>query len=282
MTVSALIEPAALAARLADDNLVIFDASWHMPAAARSGRAEYEAAHIPGALFFDIDAISDRATDLPHMLPSESDFAAAMCAAGVGNDSDIVVYDAHGLFSAARAWWMLRAFGYERVSVLNGGLPAWRAAGLPLSSDAEEAKKDASFVARLQPTKLRSKRQVTDNLITRREQIVDARSAPRFSGSVAEPRPGLRSGRIPGSFNVPYTDLLDDEGIRLRSSAEIAAIFQNAGADPSRPITTSCGSGVTACVLTLALSVAGFPDVAVYDGSWAEWGADHAAPIEAD
>lgn len=282
MTVSPLIEPAALAARLADDSLIIFDASWHMPAAERSGRAEYEAAHIPGALFFDIDAISDRATDLPHMLPSESDFAAAMSAAGVGNDSDVVVYDVHGLFSAARAWWMLRAFGHESVSVLNGGLPAWRAAGLPLSGGAEEAKKGASFAPRLQPAMLRSKRQVTDNLVTKREQIVDARSAPRFSGSVSEPRPGLRSGRIPGSFNVPYTDLLDEGGLRLRSPAEIATIFQNAGADLSRPITTSCGSGVTACVLTLALNVAGFPGVAVYDGSWAEWGADHAAPIEAD
>lgn len=266
-----------LAGHINDPNVVVVDASWHMPNAARNAQAEYLAGHIPGAVFFDIDGVADTASDLPHMLPAPTDFARAIGAIGIAADSTIVIYDEVGLFSAPRAWWTFRTFGAEKVVMLEGGGPKWRAEkrriepGLVTRERVRfEAKYDSKAVVDFAA--------VHANLRSHAAQVIDARPAPRFHGEVAEPRPGLRSGHIPGSYNVPVS-LLSDKG-RLKSTEELRQIFADRDIDLGKPIVTSCGSGITAVTLALALELAGARNVAVYDGSWAEWGAHENAEIE--
>ena len=270
MTGSPLSTAQALQARLGAPDLRVVDASWFLPAEGRSGRAEFEAERLPGAVFFDIDAISDPATDLPHMLPTPEAFASAAGALDLPREAENVVYDSFGVRSAARAWWTLRTMGYLRVRVLDGGLRAWRASGLPLETGLHRVPPAVGVSPQTQPERVRSQSEVASALETGSAQIVDARSAPRFRGEAPEPRPGLRSGHMPGALNLPFDRLLTAEG-RMKSPEEIAAAFEAAGVDPTRPVIATCGSGVTASVLALALEILGAP-AAVYDGSWAEWG----------
>ncbi len=256
--------------------LVIVDASWCLPADDRDCRAEFEASHIPGAVFFDIDTLVDADSDLPHMLPPPEAFTASMRELGINTDDRVVVYDSAGVFSSPRAWWMLRVFGHEHVSVLDGGLPAWRAAGGKLASSADErgaGRPPGDFTAgKADPALLRSLSQVRDAIGDGSEQLLDARSAPRFRGEVPEPRPGLRSGHMPGAFNLPYAQVLDPDTKTLLAPDALKEQFLAAGLDLRHPVVTTCGSGVSACVLSLAMVHATGRDAAVYDGSWAEWG----------
>lgn len=271
------VSPEWLSRHLADPRVCVFDASWHMPAAARDARAEYLAGHIPGAVLFDIDAVSDDATDLPHMLPAPADFAAAIGAMGFGDGMKAIVYDSVGLFSAPRLWWTLLVFGAAEVSILEGGLPAWTAAGLPLETGATR-RPAARFTPRFEGSLVADAAQVLSALETGTIQLVDARSAERFAGKVAEPRPGLRSGHMPGARNLPYGALIEDG--RLKASPAIEAAFAKAGIDPDRPTIATCGSGLTACILSLARAATGRAPAVVYDGSWSEWGGRNDLPIE--
>ncbi|WP_119678353.1 3-mercaptopyruvate sulfurtransferase [Indioceanicola profundi] len=269
-----------LEAHLNDPAVRIVDASWHMPDARRDPAAEFESVRIPGAVFFDIDSIADRTSDLPHMLPSPSEFAAMVGALGIGSADTVVVYDALGLFTAPRAWWMFRVFGHKDVFVLDGGLPRWQAEGRQTESGPAPTHEPRPFRASFDPTLVRSLTDIRANLETGAEQVVDARAAGRFDGTVPEPRAGLRSGHIPGALNLPFTDLLDPKTKGLRPAEELANRFAAAGVDLDRPIVTSCGSGVTACVLALAMDRMGKPGTAVYDGSWTEWGGREDVPVE--
>lgn len=253
----------------------VVDASWHMPAAQRNAAADFEAAHIAGAVFFDIDAHSDHSSGLPHTLPSTEHFAKTMAALGINNSDCIVVYDTAGLFSAARLWWMLRVFGHKNVAVLDGGLPAWKAANLPLESGAAQPK-PAAFHATLHPALLRGKADILANLTSAEALVLDARAAERYAGTLAEPRAGLRSGHIPASHNLHFGQLLQADGC-MKPAAELATLLAPA---QGKPVISSCGSGITACIIDLALEITGHRQHAVYDGSWAEWGADAACPIE--
>lgn len=262
-----------LAAHLDSPDLAVLDGSWHLPTEKRDARAEYAAAHIPGALFFDIDEFSDETSALPHMLPSTVKFASRMKRLGIGDGMRIVVYDASagGLFSAARVWWTLRAMGHEDVGVLDGGFRKWRAEGRPVSDELPAPRSPRHFTPRLNAALVRDRADMKALLASRAEQIVDARGAGRFEGREAEPRPGLRSGHIPGARNVPFTALLNSDGT-MKDAAALKSAFTAAGIDPRKPVVTSCGSGVTAAVLSLALAQIGQPDAGLYDGSWAEWG----------
>ena len=267
-----------LAARLGHARLRVVDGSWHMPQLNRNARAEYAAAHLPGAVFFDIDAIADRQTTLPHMLPTARQFAEQVGALGIGPGNLVVVYDSRGVVSAARVWWTLRAMGHERVSVLDGGLPKWRAEGRPLESG-EPVVRRRRFAARPRPALVRTLEQMRDNVETAREQVLDARSRGRFAGTEPEPRAGLRGGHIPGSLNLPYDALYRPDGTLLPAE-ELRRRFEASGLDLDEPVATTCGSGVTASVLALGLHVVGHRRVAVYDGSWSEWGAHADTPVE--
>lgn len=274
-----IVETEWLAAHLHAPDLVIFDASWHLPTSGRDAKAEYQAEHIPGALFFDIDDLTDEKSSLPHMLPSTVKFASRMKKIGVGDGMRIVVYDTLGLFSAARAWWTFRAMGHKDVAVLNGGLKKWKAEGRPLE-DMPPMSRTSRHWTPLQNNELVRDLSDMKHYVDKKDmQIVDARPAGRFEGTEAEPRPGLRQGHIPGSRNVPSAAVLNADGT-MKSKAELEKIFRDAGIDPTKPVVTTCGSGVTAAILSLALAVIGQTNAAVYDGSWAEWGQDNGLPLE--
>ena len=275
----ALVSTEWLASRLGRADLAIIDASWAWPQEKRDLEQEFRTRHIPGAVRFDIDAISDHASGLPHMLPSPADFAAAVGALGIGTDSMVVAYDTAGLMSAARPWWMFRAFGHDKVAVLDGGLPKWLAEGRPVATGAA-APERRQFTARLHPELVRDAPAMLANVTSGREQLLDARSAGRFAGTEPEPRAGLRGGHVPGSLNLPFTDLLDPQSRTVRPNEAIAQRLREQGVDLARPIVTSCGSGITACVLALGLHLLGREDVAVYDGSWTEWALTPELPVE--
>lgn len=267
---SALVSSAWLEERLGAPDLRILDASLYLPGDPRDAKALYAQAHIPGARFFDIEEISDARSDLPHMLPPVEKFVARVRRMGIGDGHRVVVYDQQGLFSAARVWWMFRVFGHQDVSVLDGGLPKWMAEGRPVEDEAPDPR-ERHFTGRKNAAMVRDVTQIAGHAKLRDQQIVDARSPGRFRGEDAEPRPGLRAGHIPGSRNVHYRALLEDDGT-MKPVAETRAIFEAAGVDLGKPIVTTCGSGITAAILTLALHRMGHARNALYDGSWAEWG----------
>jgi len=276
--VDPLVTTEWLAKELGTPDLRVLDGTWHMPQLKRDPRAEFTQAHIPGAVFFDIDAIADHATSLPHMLPDAATFARAVGALGIGSGDRVVVYDVRGVISAARVWWTFRAFGHDAVAVLDGGLRKWRAEGRPVESGTP-APAARAFKATPRPELVRDLDTVRANIASRAAQVLDARSAGRFAGTEPEPRAGLRGGHIPGSLNLPYDSLYRADGT-LQSPEELRAALQGAGIDLARPVVTTCGSGVTASVLALALYLVGRRDVAVYDGSWSEWGGRPDTPVE--
>lgn len=266
-----------LADNMARPNVVIVDGSWHLPTQQRNARAEYEAEHIPGAVFFDIDAISDTANPLPHMLPSSRDFARAAGELGINESQKIVVYDSVGLSSAPRVWWTFRVMGARDVVILDGGLPKWKAEERPLTNSPTK-RTPTTFETSFSPRDVKNISEVQHGLASGAFQVVDARPAARFRGEAPEPRSWVKSGRIPGSFNLPSGELVADG--TLKTEEDVRAAFEAAGVDLSRPIVTSCGSGVNAAILSLALDTIGVKDTALYDGSWTEWGARDDTPIE--
>jgi thiosulfate/3-mercaptopyruvate sulfurtransferase len=266
-----------LAKHLKDPDLRILDASWYLPDADRDAKAEYDAAHIPGARYFDIDDISDARSELPHMAPPVEKFMSRLRAMGVGDGHQVIVYDGDGLLSAARVWWLFRLMGQENVAVLDGGLPKWVAEGHP-TEDMPPIARDRHMTVRFQNQLVRDVTQVAQASKLQDPQIVDARSAARFRGDAPEPRAGLRAGHIPNARNLPYGTLLNDDKT-MKDEAALRAAFEEAGVDLDRPVITSCGSGVTAAILALALERLGHRDWALYDGSWAEWGAFPTVPV---
>ncbi|PSJ44450.1 3-mercaptopyruvate sulfurtransferase [Zobellella endophytica] len=277
---SPLVDPNWLAAHLHDPDLVVLDASWHMPAANRDGKQEWRRQRIPGARFFDFDRqIKDQDNPLPHMLPDEASFSRALSALGVSNDRHIVIYDSSGIFSAPRAWWMFRAMGHDQVAVLDGGLPAWQTQGYALECTGPTPVIPGHFVARRQPRWVADAEQVAAALIDPRARVLDARSRERFSGEAADPRPGVRPGHMPGALCLPFGELLAEGRLLPKAQLEqkLAPLLRE-----DQRLLCSCGSGVTAAILALAATLIGHPDVAVYDGSWAEWGGSATLPVQQD
>ena len=259
-----------LARHLRDPDLRVLDASWFLPGVERDPKAEYEAAHIPGARFFDINEIADLRSDLPHMAPPPEKFISRMRAMGVGDGHQVVVYDSAGIFSAARVWWTFRLMGKTDVAVLDGGFPKWQAEGREIE-DMAPVLRDRHMTVSRQNHLVKDVTQVAHAAKLGEAEIIDARAAPRFRGEVAEPRPGLRAGHIPGAKNLPFAGVLNTDGT-MKDPAELLAVFHAAGVDLKKPVITSCGSGITAAVLSLALERIGHRNHALYDGSWAEWG----------
>ncbi len=276
----ALVESNWLESHIDNPTIKILDASWHMPNLGRDAKAEYKESHILGATYFDIDSISDGSSELPHMLPSAETFSKIVGEMGIDNDTHVVIYDSYGLFSAARAWWMFRAFGHEKVSLLNGGTVKWIEENRPMTSN--ETKVDtASFKATFNPDMVKSIEDIQTNLETNDFQVIDARARDRFFGKVPEPRPGLRSGHIPNALNLPFNLLLEEDKT-LKSNTDITGLYEGENLDFSKPVIASCGTGVTACALNLGLYLIGKEDVSVYDGSWTEWGGRQDTPIETE
>jgi thiosulfate/3-mercaptopyruvate sulfurtransferase len=273
-----VVSPEWLQERLGNGDVAVVDASWYLPVHNRDAKAEYAAVHIPGAVFFDIDKIADSSTSLPHMLASPRDFAAIAGAMGISDTDTIVVYDGMGLFSAARAWWNFRIMGAQNVFILDGGFPAWKAAGYPTSAEAPTPAPKV-FQTSFNADAVRSKEDVLKILETKSAQLVDSRPADRFFGVAPEPRPGLRSGHIPGAKSMTFSSFAD--GGKLKDVNALKALFEERGVDVSAPVVASCGSGVSAALVDLALSSIGAPNHAVYDGSWAEWGMPGDTPVSA-
>jgi thiosulfate/3-mercaptopyruvate sulfurtransferase len=268
-----------LAEQLGKPDLVVFDATKYLPNENKDGHAEFLHAHIPGAQYFDIDIVADPDTDLPHMVPTPGRFAKLIGWLGVSNASRVVFYDQKGLASAARGWWLMGLFGHDNAAVLDGGLPKWQREGRKIETGEPVAPKPIAFRPDYRVMRLRGVGDLLRNVATQSELVLDARAAGRFTGEVPEPRAGMRSGHIPGSANLPYTDLLNADGT-FRSADALRAHLAHAGVDGTRPVVTSCGSGVTACILTLGLRLAGIPEGSVYDGSWTEWGGRSDTPVE--
>lgn len=294
-----VVSPDWLHSNLKEPDLKVLDASWYMPDEQRNPIQEYQVAHIPGAVFFDVDGVSDRTTKLPHMLPSEEAFSAVVSALGIDNDDSVVVYDGKGIFSAARVWWMFRVFGHDRIWVLDGGLPAWRTLGYDVESSASgdailkaTAASEAieriyqglpvgpiTFQTKFQPHLVWDLEKIQENITGRTHQLVDARSKARYDGTVPEPRKGIRSGHVPGSKCIPFTQMLDSSHSLLPAD-QLKKRFEQEGISLESPVVASCGTGVTACILALGLHRLGKQDVAVYDGSWTEWGAHSDTPVD--
>jgi thiosulfate/3-mercaptopyruvate sulfurtransferase len=276
---SPLVSTAWLAEHLGSPDLVVLDGSFFLPNQNRNAQTEYQQAHIPGGLFFDIDAIADHNTALPHMLPTPEDFADAVGKLGIGNETLVVAYDSNFFMASARVWWTFRVFGHDRVAVLDGGMARWQQEGRPVNADSVEAKPQ-HFNAGFRPELVRSIEQVHASLGLAGTQILDARGPGRFHGSEAEPRPGVRGGHIPGSRNLPYKTLSDAASYCLKPLAELENLYRQTGLDIAQPIVTTCGTGVTASILALGLYLLGNKTVAVYDGSWTEWGGRQDVPAE--
>jgi thiosulfate/3-mercaptopyruvate sulfurtransferase len=272
---SNLVSTEWLAANL--DKVRVVDGSWYMPAEKREPAKEFEAGHIPGAVFFDIDKVSDHTTDLPHMLPGAGEFSTAAGKLGIGNGDTVVVCDGAGIFSAPRLWWTLKAMGHADVKVLDGGFPKWKREGLPIETG-PACRQEKIFTADFRPALKRDFEDVMGIVEDKSAQMVDARSASRFTGEEKEPRAGLRSGHMPGAANVHFRALITADGT-YKSKDELRAAFEKAGVDLAKPIVTSCGSGMTAAILMLALDEIGAKDTALYDGSWTEWGGRPEAPV---
>ena len=277
----ALVSTDWLADNLGNPGIVILDGSYHLPTAKRDAAAEFAVKHIPGAIRFDIDDICDPDDSLPHMMPTPALFAAKVSALGIGNDQRVIVYDVYGMQSAARTWWMFRVFGHDNVAVLNGGLPKWESEGRAVTGGTE-ARAASTFQASFRPELVRGIDDIRRIVDAGGAQIVDARSAGRFTAAEPEPRAGMRSGHMPGAANLPFTDLLDPAFREFKDADAILDHVRGANIDLGQPIITSCGSGVTACAVSLALFLIGKKDAAVYDGSWSEWGGRRDTPVVTD
>lgn len=282
-TSSSIVETEWLAQNLRDEDVVVLDGSKHLPNAGRDGAAEFLQKRIPGARYFDIDVIADTSDPLPHMVPSAKTFASHVGKMGISNTTRVIVYDAMGLQSAARVWWMFKIMGHSNVAILNGGLPKWTAEGNATEDGPHDPHPEVEFNAALQHDKVVSLENILAGLNSGdTRQIIDARAAGRFKGTAPEPRAEINSGRIPGSYNLPFNILLEEDKT-IKSPEKIAIAFSNAGIDPDKPVITSCGSGVTAAILVLGLSlISDNQEVALFDGSWTQWGTAEGVPIEKD